>query len=167
MPEHDPKQRDKARALIWLALLLAAAAVVVAFVLRRLRRVSPRPAIKSPAQLLKELPVQGLTEDEAAARQLEGQDNVIYIKPPRTKEQIWRENAYNVFNLNLLGLALAQLLLGRPLDALLSVGTILLNIGINIFQEMFARRRLREVELAARPQATVIRDAKARSAGGK
>jgi len=38
-----------------------------------------------------------------------------------------------------------------------------LNIGLNIGQELWARRRLREVEQAARPQATVIREAMARS----
>lgn len=160
---NDVKQARKPRLSIWLAVFLAAAAVIAAFVVRRRLRVAPGPALRSPEQLLRDLPVQGLTGAEAAARQLESQDNVLYVKPPRTRKQIWNENAYNVFNLNLVGLAVAQLLLGRPLDALISVGTIALNIGLNIFQELFAQRRLREAAQAARPQATVIRDQKARS----
>jgi magnesium-transporting ATPase (P-type) len=144
---------------VWIAILVAVAGLagaVVAWLWRR--RLARRPSPPPPP-----IRVQGLTEQEAEARRLEGQDNVIEVKPRRTKQEIWRENAYNIFNLNLVGLAIAQLLLGRPLDALLSVGTIALNIGINLFQEMFSRRRLSEIELATRPRATVIRDDRVRS----
>jgi cation-transporting ATPase E len=44
------------------------------------------------------------------------------------------------------------------LDALLSVGVLGLNIGVNIFQEYFARMRIKDILLATRPQVTVIRD---------
>jgi magnesium-transporting ATPase (P-type) len=107
--------------------------------------------------------LRGLTEAEAEARRLEGQDNVIQFQPPRTPQQIWRENTFTIFNLSLVGLAAVQFLLGLPLDGLLSLGMIVLNTGLNAAQELIARRRLREVEVATRPQATVIREGRARS----
>ena len=169
-PESQPARRGSGDATgtgrprqpqpwVWIAILVAVAGLagaVVAWLWRR--RLARRPSPPPPP-----IRVQGLTEAEAEARRLEGQDNVIEVKPRRTKQEIWRENAYNIFNLNLVGLAIAQLLLGRPLDALLSVGTMALNIGINLFQEMFSRRRLSEIELATRPRATVIRDDRVRS----
>jgi magnesium-transporting ATPase (P-type) len=105
----------------------------------------------------------GLTEAEAAARRIEGQDNTLLFKPPRTKQQIWHSNLYNIFNLSLVGMAMVQLLLGRPLDALISMGVMALNIGLNVGQEMLARRKLGDIERAARAQATVIREGEARS----
>jgi magnesium-transporting ATPase (P-type) len=74
-----------------------------------------------------------------------------------------RSNVYNIFNLSLIGLATIQLMLGKPLDALLSIAGIGINIGLNIAQEMLARRRLVEIEQEARPRATVIRESKAYS----
>jgi magnesium-transporting ATPase (P-type) len=123
------------------------------------RRSSGRPA--APEVLLEVPP--GLTEEEAAARWSEGQDNAVHLKPPRTRQQIWRENVYTIFNLNLVGLAFVQLLLARWLDALLSLGTIVLNVSINVAQEMLAKRRLAEFQQSARPKATVVRDGRARS----
>jgi magnesium-transporting ATPase (P-type) len=157
MEEQEGTRRS--RLLILLTAFMAAATLVAAIVVRLWRR---RRAPKTPPATLP-LPVEGLSEEEAEARRLEGQDNVIELRPARTPREIWRDNIYSIFNLSLLGLAFAQLLLGKPLDALLSIGTIFLNIGINMFQELFAQRRLREIEAAGRPRATVIRDGTARS----
>ena len=65
---------------------------------------------------------------------------------------MFRESATTIFNLSLVGLAFAQFLLGQYLSAVLSLGTILLNIGLNMFQELFAQRRLREVQKETRPK---------------
>ncbi|MGD9092270.1 MAG: HAD-IC family P-type ATPase [Anaerolineales bacterium] len=107
--------------------------------------------------------IQGLTEDEAAARKEEGQVNTVELKPRRTKREIISQNTVSIFNLSLIGIAIVQLLLGMPLDALMSLGVMILNIGMNIFQEMFAKRRLRDIELSNQPRSTVIREGKARS----
>jgi hypothetical protein len=72
--------------LLWLGLALAALAAIAAIVARWWRR---RPVEAPPA--LPEMPP-GLTEEEAAARWSEGQDNAVHLKPPRTRKQIWREN---------------------------------------------------------------------------
>ena len=145
---------------LWLAGGLAVLAAVAAFLVRWLRR---RPAAEErPPALPPETPP-GLTEEEAAARWTEGQDNTVQLRPPRTEKQIWRENIYTIFNLNLVGLAFTQSLLGQWLSAFLSLGTIALNVGINVAQEMLARRRLAEFQRSARPKATVVREGKARS----
>jgi magnesium-transporting ATPase (P-type) len=158
-------QGKEPRPLVWPGLILAALAALAAaaaglwhFIQERRRLAARRPAPRAPI-----IPVEGLTEAEAEARQVEGQDNVIQLKPHRTRKEIWRANVYNIFNLSLVGLAIAQLLLGKPLDALLSVATIGLNVGINVFQEMFARKRLEDIKQVTRPKVTVVREEKVRS----
>ena len=150
--------------LVWVGAALAALTAVAALMLLRRKRPAAAPDSTRPQPLSPwaTLDLEGLSEEEAAARRLEGQDNVLQFKPPRTREEIWRSNVYNIFNFTLIGLATIQLMLGKPLDALLSIAGIGINIGLNIAQEMLARRRLREIENEARPQATVIRESKAR-----
>ncbi len=145
---------------LWLAGGLAVLAAIVAFLVRWRRK---RPAPKEGLPALPPETPPGLTEEEAAARWTEGQDNTVQLRPPRTEKQIWRENIYTIFNLNLVGLAFTQSLLGQWLSALLSLGTIALNVGINVAQEMLARRRLAEFQRSARPRATVVREGKVRS----
>jgi magnesium-transporting ATPase (P-type) len=161
----DPTGGGKRQPALWIPILVAVAAAIVtvaAIVWRRLQALR-RPPKRLPPPEPVPLPVNGLTEAEAAARWQGGQDNVILLKPPRTREEMFRENAYTVFNLSLVGLAFAQFLLGQWLSAVLSLFTIGLNIGLNMFQELFAQRRLREVQEETRPKATVIREKRVRS----
>jgi magnesium-transporting ATPase (P-type) len=143
--------------LLWLGVVLAAVAAVVAIVTRWRRR---HPVERPPA--LPEVPP-GLTEEEAAARWSEDQDNTVQLKPPRTRQQIWHENIYTIFNLSLVGLAFTQMLLQQWLSALLSLGTLALNVGIKVGQEMLAMRRLAEFQRSMRPKASVLREGKTRS----
>ncbi len=145
------------RWVLWLGIACAAVAAVAAIVARRWRR---RPVERAAAPA--EIPP-GLTEAEAAARWCEGQDNAVYLKPLHTRQQIWRHNVYTIFNLNLVGLAFTQTLLGQWLNALLSLGTIVLNVGLKVGQELLALRRLAEFQQSARLKATVVREDKARS----
>jgi magnesium-transporting ATPase (P-type) len=109
------------------------------------------------------LDLQGLTEEEAAARKLEGQDNTVHFKPPYTTRQIWRANTLTIFNLSMVGLAVVQILLGKPLDALLTTGVMFLGIGLNAGQQLWARGRLKALEQTTRAQATVVREGMVRS----
>jgi magnesium-transporting ATPase (P-type) len=162
MDERTPERRWKP--LLWLGMALAMMAAIAAIV----GRWWSRRRVKGP-MALPEVPP-GLTEEEAAARWVQrstrgpgAQDNAVHLKPPRTRQQIWRENLYTIFNLSLVGLAFTQLLLSQWLSALLSLGTIFLNVGLNVGQEMLALRRLAAFQRSARPKATVVREGKTRS----
>jgi magnesium-transporting ATPase (P-type) len=150
---------------IGVGVALAGLAAAIALLIRRLRKERDGKVPPAPEPVSAEvfLDLEGLTQEEAAARRLEGQDNTIQFRPPRTSSQIWRESIYNILNAGLVGIAVAQLLLGKPLDALLSLGVAVFNVVLNAGQQFFARRRLRDVEQAARPRATVIREGKANS----
>jgi magnesium-transporting ATPase (P-type) len=109
------------------------------------------------------LDLQGLTQEEAAARRLEGQDNTIRFKPPYSTREIWRGNTLTIFSLGMVGLAVVQILLGKPVDALLTTVVMLLGIGLNVGQQLWARGRLERLEQTTRPQATVVREGMVRS----
>jgi len=147
---------------ILIATILAAGALLTGILVRYRRKQlisGASPPIKT--KLLEK--IQGLSEDEVEARRQPDLDNSLSFKPVRTKREIWHENIFSIFNLSLVGLALVQLLFERPTDALLSLGVLGLNIGINVFQENFARLRLKDVLEETRPRVTVIRDRTTRS----
>ena len=110
--------------------------------------------------------IKGLSDEEAEKLWIEGQDNSLHFKPSRSRKQIWRDNILSIFNLSLVGLALVQLLFAKPIDALMSLGVLAFNIGINIFQEYFARLRMKDILMKTRSRVTVIRDGKSRSLDG-
>ena len=127
------------------------------------RRVREQASTTARLPIIAPLTVEGLTEAEAAARLEEGQDNSIQRQQRRARQEIIRESIFTIFNLNLVGLAFVQGLMGRWLDTLMTIGIMFANVGANLFQEEFARFRLRTIQEETRPQATVIRDGKIRS----
>ena len=167
MPKSQSTSANHAKRgkIAFLTIILASLLALVAILFRRWRsHRARRPAPQIPvAPTIAPEELKGLTEAEAAERRLQGQDNAILFKPPRSRKVILRQNTFTIFNLSLVSLGMVQFLLGNLLDGLISLGVILLNIGINTFQEELARFRLKATELAARPQATVIREGKIRS----
>jgi len=147
---------------ILIAVILAAGTLLTG-ILIRYRRKLQRSGTSRPVRKKLLQKIQGLSEDEAEARRQPDLDNSLSFKPVRSRREIWRENILSIFNLSLVGLALVQLLFGRPLDALLSLGVLGLNIGVNVFQEYFARLRLKDILQETRPRVTVIRDQVTRS----
>ncbi len=105
----------------------------------------------------------GLSQAQAAARYEPGQSNAIHLHPLQTRRGIIYKNTFTIFNTGLVAIIGVQVLLGKYLDALVSVGVLIFTIGVNVFQEEFARMRLRQVEAAAQPRAMVIREGKVRS----
>lgn len=160
----DPDGKQKSRSTLWIVVALAAVAAVAVFLFRHLRRKRPQPRPR-PRRLQPQaaLDLHGLSEEEAAARRQEGEDNAILFRPPHSTREIARINFLNIFNLSLVGLAVFQILLQKPLDAFLTLLVMIINIGLNIGQQAWARRRLKQLELAARPQATVVREGRVRS----
>lgn len=100
----------------------------------------------------------GLSETEVQARRAQGLGNPPPPPTSRTYGQIFRENVFTFINGVIFFLGLALFLVGRPTDALLSVGIISLNIAVSVVQEIRAKRTLDKIALLTRPKATVMRD---------
>ena len=107
--------------------------------------------------------IQGLSEREAEARRAAGQGNSAPPPTGRTYIQIVRENVFTFINNILFLLGIALVLVGRPLDALVSVGVIAINIVVSVVQEVRAKRILDGIALLTRPTATVLRDGQERA----
>jgi magnesium-transporting ATPase (P-type) len=153
------KNERNGKTIFLVSTLLTAVSILVTFMVKwwRKRKVPPPVAEKSFRH------IRGLDKDEVEQRKQEGIDNSLYFKSRRTRQEMWRENVLSIFNLSLLGLAIIQLLFGRPLDALISLGIMCLNIGVNIFQENFAKMRIKDLLKENEPRVTVIREGNARS----
>ena len=163
----ENKTASKHSGVIWASIILAALGAVTAILVKYWRvRQAQRLALQrkpAPPPQLIHADIQGLSAAEAESRQVEDLDNLIQLQPRRTTKEILRYNTLSIFNLSLVGIALVQLLLGNPLDALLSLGVMFLNIGLNTAQELIAKRRLRDLNTATQPSVTVIRDDAAQS----
>ncbi len=159
----DDRRGVQERPLIQIAVLLAVAASVTAILIQLWRRPAVVPPDQRPVPPAIPPDIQGLTEADAQALRIEGQDNAIHFEPTRSMRDFWRENVLTIFNLSLVGIVIAQLLLGQPLGALISLGMIALNIGLKIRRELRVQSKLKEVGQATRPRVTVIRQGRPRS----
>jgi hypothetical protein len=146
-------------------LLLGVGSTIAAGIAAGMAKLLGRLRPKVPRPVLPVIPpdIRGLSEAEAESRRLEGQDNVVKFSPERSHRDIIRENTLTIFNVSLVGVAVVQFLLGKPLDGFISLGVAVLNIGINVGQELLAERMLEGVVQETRPQATVIREGVIRS----
>lgn len=153
--------------LLWIFAALSSIATILGliFLIRGRRKRSQTPHIPEKKQSFTpfDSEIRGLSESEAITLQQEGQDNSIQLKPQRSIRKAIREYTLSIFNLSLVGISIVQIMLGKPLDALLSLGVMFFNIALNTFQEFFARKRIEQVELATRIKATILRDGKTRS----
>ena len=104
----------------------------------------------------------GLTEAEVARRRAAGQGNDVPVATGRTYGQIIRDNVFNFINNILFVLATVLIAVGHYLDALLSVGVVLANTVISLYQEVRAKRTLDRIAILTRPHAVVLRDGRER-----
>ncbi len=98
-----------------------------------------------------------LTDAEAEARRAAGQGNSPPPPSGRTYWQIIRENVFTFINNAIFLLGIGLILVGRPLDAVISVGIILTNVVVSVIQEVRAKRMLDQISLLTRPTSTVLR----------
>lgn len=101
---------------------------------------------------------QGLTEAAVKERLDQGLSNDFKPESGRAYSKIIRENVLTFINVVLFVLGIALVLIGRPMDALISVGVLLFNSVIGAAQEIRAKRTLESIQLLYQPKATVIRD---------
>lgn len=103
-------------------------------------------------------PLRGLTESEAQQRRQRGEGNDIKLETSRSYADILRANVLNIMNIILFAIGAVMIAIGRPGEAFTSVGLIVLNVVIGIYQEIRAKRQLDEIALLTRPKISVIRD---------
>ena len=102
--------------------------------------------------------IQGLSDSEVLARRKRGQGNEFEFKTSRSYGEILRENLFTFFNMFLFGLGLILLFLGKPIEAIITSGTVLINVMVAVVQEVRAKKKLDQIALLTRPKATAIRD---------
>jgi cation-transporting ATPase E len=125
---------------------------------------SPAGATPQAPTDLPPTPAAGLTEAEAARRRAAGLGNPAPPATSRTYAQILRENVFTFINNVIFVLGVLLVVVGRPLDALVSVGVIATNIVVSVAQEMRAKRTLDRIALLTRPTTTLVRDGVEREA---
>ncbi len=103
-------------------------------------------------------PLRGLTESEAQQRRQRGEGNDIKLETSRSYADILRANVLNIMNIILFAIGAVMIAIGRPGEAFTSVGLIVLNVVIGIYQEIRAKRQLDEIALLTRPKISVMRD---------
>jgi cation-transporting ATPase E len=107
--------------------------------------------------------LRGLSEAEARARQAAGQGNAAAFAPSRSYGEILRDNAFTPINVIIFAIGAALLLMRLYLDALVTVGLVLVNVVVAVVQEGRAKRQLDRIALLSRPKATVVRDGRERA----
>ncbi|MFN2138444.1 MAG: HAD-IC family P-type ATPase [Candidatus Promineifilaceae bacterium] len=104
--------------------------------------------------------VSGLSQAEAEARYVPGQDNSIAFKRSETRREIVQSAVFSVSTFDLLGAAVVFWLLGQPTSALFSIFIMVLLFVYNIGQAFEAKDRLDQLLELTSPEASVIRDSK-------
>ncbi|MBZ0292119.1 MAG: HAD-IC family P-type ATPase, partial [Anaerolineae bacterium] len=102
--------------------------------------------------------ITGLTESEAQARRERGEGNNLTLKTSRSYWDIVKHNVLNLINIILFSIGAVMIAIGRPSEALTSVGVIALNIVVGIYQEIRAKRQLDRIALLTRPKVTIMRE---------
>jgi cation-transporting ATPase E len=103
-------------------------------------------------------PLRGLSTAEVARRRASGESAVASLPTSRGYGDIVRENVFDFINSVLFLLGLALVVLGRPGDALVSIGVVLANSLVGVVQEVRAKWTLDRIALLTAPKATVVRD---------
>jgi cation-transporting ATPase E len=119
---------------------------------------APSPGTLAAHPELTPTTAEGLSSAEAARRREAGLGNTALPPTTRTYAQILRENTFTFVNNILFVLGLALVLVGRPMDAVVSLAVISTNIVVGIVQEIRAKRTLDRIALLTRPSATAVRD---------
>jgi cation-transporting ATPase E len=154
--------RDRRAIGITLLLVVAVALLGPLFYLwwRGRSRPIPAPPGAIPPDLTE---LEGLSTAEAEARRTTNLEEQRALEHARIRGAIRRSNIVSIFNLPLLGMTVANALLGAPLDALTSFAAACFNTGINIFQQSRTADRIEELAAQTRPSATALHDGIAKS----
>lgn len=102
--------------------------------------------------------ISGLSSAEAERLKAEGKSNNVDLRTSRSFLDIFKANFLSLANVILLVIVGVLFAVGKPADALVTGGVVVINILIGTFQEFQAKRKLDQIALLTRPKVTVIRD---------
>src|SRR5918997_5151628 len=105
----------------------------------------------------------GLSESEAGTRLASEGGNALPDSSGRSWWDIVRRNLFTFINITLLIVGVILVAMGLYRDALLASGLAVVNGLVGVIQETRAKRRLDQIALLNRTQATVVRDGVERS----
>ncbi|HEY3317045.1 MAG TPA: HAD-IC family P-type ATPase [Coriobacteriia bacterium] len=103
----------------------------------------------------------GLSAEEVVDRVRRGLTNAVRETTSRSYGDILRENVFTLFNLILVVLVVAVLLVGSPRDALFGL-VVVFNSAVGVVQEIRAKRTLDRLQLLSAPRARVLREGETR-----
>lgn len=106
--------------------------------------------------------ISGLDEMEVRTRRARGDGNEFRQRSSRSYASIVRQNVFTLINVVLFTIGVVMIAIGRPGDAIASVGLILMNVCIGIYQELKAKRQLDAISLLFRPKVSVMREGEER-----
>ncbi|MBZ0306397.1 MAG: HAD-IC family P-type ATPase, partial [Anaerolineae bacterium] len=100
----------------------------------------------------------GLTSAEVAQLKAAGKSNTVDLRSSRSFWDIFRANFLSLANIILLMIIVVLVMVGKPVDAIITGGAVGINIVVGTFQEFQSKRKLDQIALLTRPKVTVIRD---------
>ena len=100
----------------------------------------------------------GLSQAEVAARVARGEVNKAPGGTGRSYVEIVRQNVFTFINTILFSIGIVLVIMGRPDDAIVTAGVVLINVVVGVVQEARAKQKLDKIALLMRPKATVVRD---------
>jgi cation-transporting P-type ATPase E len=100
----------------------------------------------------------GLTSEQVAERLRQGQGNDIKLATSRTYRDVIVSNVFNPVNIVLYVIGLGLFLVGDTRSAVTTVGLVVINAIIGIYQEIAAKHKLDEIALLARAKIIVRRN---------
>ena len=106
--------------------------------------------------------LEGLSDEQAFLRRTYDPQAENQRARKKINRAILRRNLVSIFNISLLGLAIATLLLGDWLGALTTLGVMLANIIVNTVQQAFAVFNVEKIATQSRPKVNVIRSSESK-----
>lgn len=153
---------------VWIAGILLIASLLTGLLvyLWRQRSAQPAPPESQEGSKLEGVvsQVRGLSEAEAAARKPEIELEALKQADKRQfRRKAVRQNLFTTFNIDLFGMAFILFMLGSPDGALGTLLVVVLNLGLNLFQENYTKNELDKRLENLQPKATAIRDGRIKS----
>jgi magnesium-transporting ATPase (P-type) len=104
--------------------------------------------------------LEGLTDEEANTRRSYDPEEENKQARKKINQAILRRNLTSIFNLSMLGLAIATFMLGDILGGLTTLGVLIANVVVNTVQQVFAVNNVEKIAAKSRPKVNAIRAGK-------